>query len=168
MSLSYFSPAPRPANERERQRAVDESGILRAPPDPTLHQLVASVAKLLEVPVAGISIIDRDRMWFAARIGIHELEASRAISFCAYAILNPHEPLIIPNAIEDDRFEGNPFVHHGLRFYAGMPVLGKNGLPIGALFGADMKPRQKPVPLTTLARLAHRASQAIAEIESQH
>jgi len=63
MSLSFYSPAPRPANERERQRAVDASGVMRAPPDPALHQIVAKAAKLLDAPMAALSIIDRDRMF---------------------------------------------------------------------------------------------------------
>jgi GAF domain-containing protein len=166
VSLSFFSPAPRPADERERQRAVDASGVLRAPPDPALHQIVARAALLLDAPMAALSIIDRDRMWFAARVGIDAPETSRAISFCAHAILKPEEPLVITDATADERFAGNPFVQNepGVRFYIGMPVLGTDGHPLGALCVLDTRPREGVLPLAQLARLAERAGQAIADI----
>lgn len=167
MSLSVFSPAPRPDNERERQRAVDDSGVLRAPPDPTLHRVVANAAKLLDAPMAALSIIDRDRTWFAARVGLDAPETPRSVSFCAHAILNPDEPLVIMDAAEDDRFEGNPFVEGepGVRFYVGMPVRGPDGHPLGALCALDVKPRLRPLPLAALESLADLAGEAIAELD---
>jgi len=167
VSLSFFSPAPRPANERERQHAVDGSGILRAPPDPALHQLVIKTAKLLDAPMAGLSIIDRDRMWFAARLGIDAPETSRAISFCAHAILHPGEPLVIADALADERFAGNPFVQNEphVRFYVGMAVQGRGNYPLGTLFATDVRTREGALPLAQLAKLAERASQAIADLD---
>jgi len=167
VSLSFFSPAPRPANERERQRAVDASGVLRAPPDPALHQLVIKAAKLFDAPMAGLSIIDRDRLWLAARIGLEAPESSRALSFCAHAILHPEEPLVIPDMHADERFAGNPFVvgEPHVRFYAGMAVLGRGNLPLGTLFAIDTRPSEAALPLTQLAALAQRASQAIADLD---
>jgi len=166
VSLSIFSPAPRPANERERQRAVEACGILRAPPDPSLHQLVTQAAKLFNAPIAGLSIIDRDRMWFAARIGIDTPATSRSTSFCAHAILNPEEPLVVLDAIGDERFEGNPIVQGdpGVRFYVGVPVRSADGHPLGALCVIDVKPRAEPLPLIAMIKLAERAGQAIADL----
>lgn len=167
MSLSFFSPAPRPTNERERQRAVDASGILRAPPEPALHQLVLKAAALFGAPTAGLSIIDRDRQWFAARIGIDAPETSRAISFCAHAILHPDQPLMVADALLDERFAGNPFVQNEphLRFYAGAAVLGQGRLPLGTLFVADPRPREGLLPIAQLAHLAERATLAIADLD---
>jgi len=167
VSLSFFSPAPRPANERERQRAVDASGILRAPPEPALHQLVIKAARLFDAPMAGLSIIDRDRMWFAARLGIDAPETSRAISFCAHAILHPAEPLVVTDTLADERFAGNPFVQNEphVRFYAGMAVLGQSGHPLGTLFAIDTRARDGVLPLAQLAQFAERAGQAIADLD---
>ena len=166
VSLSFFSPAPRPANERERQRAVDASGVLRAPPDPALHDLVAKAARLFGVPKAGVSIVDRDRQWFAARIGIEPPETSRAISFCAHTILTPDTPLVVPDTHTDERFAGNPFVQDEpyVRFYAGMAVLGAHGLPLGSLFVIDAKPHNGVLPLAHLIGLAGHAGLAIADL----
>lgn len=167
VSLSFFSPAPRPAYERDRQRAVDASGVLRSPPDPVLHHLVVKAARLFDSPMAGVSIIDRDRQWYAARLGLEAREASRAISFCAHAILHPHEPLVIPDALADDRFAGNPLVLHEphVRFYAGVAVLGAGKYPLGTLFVTDTRPREGVLPLAQLARFAEQAGQAIADLD---
>jgi len=167
VSLSIFSPAPKPANEHARQRAVDASGVRCAPPDPALHQIVARIAKLLGAPMAALSIIDRDRMWFAVRIGIDTPETSRAISFCAHAILDPGQPLIVWDTFADERFEGNPFVQNepGVRFYIGVPVLDTDGHPLGTICAFDTKPRYGPLPLAALEKLAERAASALAEIK---
>lgn len=167
MSLSFFSPAPRPENERERQRAVDLSGILRAPPDPELHRLVATATRAFGVSMGGLSILDRDRMWLTARIGIDLPETSRAISFCAHTILHPETPLAIPDTRDDERFAGNPFVQDepSVRFYAGAAIRSRRGYPLGTLFVLDLRPHHEELPLAILASLAGRASQAIAEID---
>lgn len=169
MSLSFFSPAPRPPNERERQRAVGACGIIGSPPDPTLHRILGKAAKLLDARMAGVSIIDRDRMWFAARIGIDMPESSRATSFCGHAILTPDRPLIIADTLQDERFEGNPFVQSepGLRFYVGVPIFA-SGFPIGTLCVLDTAPRANVLPLVALGKLATRACQAIADIGGNH
>jgi GAF domain-containing protein len=121
---------------------------------------------LFDAPMAALSIIDRDRMWFAARIGIDSPETSRAASFCAHAILNPTEPLVIADTTRDERFEGNPFVQAepGVRFYVGKSVLGPNGLPLGTLCALDTRPREGGLPLAQLDGLAERAAQAIVEM----
>ena len=167
MSLSFFSPAPRPANERERQRAVDASGILRSPPDPVLHGLVIKAAKLFDAPMAGISIIDHDRQWFAARIGLAAPETSRAVSFCAHTILHQEEPLVILDALNDERFAGNPCVQDipHVRFYAGMAIAGPDELPIGSLFVADSRPRECALPVGQLVQLAELAALAVADFD---
>lgn len=169
MTLSFFSPAPRPVDERERQRAIDSSGILRAPPDPALHAIVAASARLFDAPMAALSIVDRDRQWFAARFGLDAPETSRAVSFCAHAILTPADPLIVLDATRDDRFAGNPLVQFDphIRFYAGVPIIGSRGQPLGALCVIDRRPRTSALPLDELVALASRAERALAEISRQ-
>lgn len=166
MSLNFFSPAARPADERERQRAVDASGILRAPADPALQAIVAAGAQLFGAPMAALSIVDRDRQWFAARVGVDVPETSRAVSFCAHAILKPTEALIVPDAAIDARFAGNPLVQRdpGIRFYVGVPILALNGQPLGALCVIDNAPRLGELPLEALAELAAQAGRAIAQM----
>jgi len=167
MGLSFYSPALRPSNERQRQNAVDASGVITAPPDATLHAVVTAAARRFGTPMAAVSIIDRDRQWFAARIGVDLPETSRAVSFCAHAILNPREPMIIENAEEDERFAGNPMVMGDprVRFYAGIPILDGDGHALGALCVIDSVPRSfDGLERETLAELGRRAEQAISEM----
>ncbi|WP_294394365.1 GAF domain-containing protein [uncultured Sphingomonas sp.] len=164
--MSFFAPAKRPANERDRQRAVDQSGVLTAPPDATLHSIVTRAARLYGAPMAAVSIIDRHRQWFAARIGLALPEMSRDISFCAHAILQPGEPMVIADAMQDDRFAGNPLVQElpWVRFYVGAPLGGAGHLPIGTLCVLDRVPRPGEVQTAGLIALARQASAAIEEL----
>jgi diguanylate cyclase (GGDEF)-like protein len=166
VTASFFSPAPQPADEVERQRAVDATGIIDSPPDPVLQAIVAAGARLFGAPMAALSIIDHDRQWFAARIGLDATESSRAISFCAHAILSPHELLVVPDATRDRRFSGNPLVQSDprIRFYAGAPVIGPDGQPLGTLCVIDRRPHGGELPLEELARLADQAAHAITEL----
>lgn len=166
---SFFSPAPRPVDEEERQRAVDASGILGAPQDPELQDIVAAGARLFKAPIAALSIVDHDRQWFAARVGLDGSETSRAVSFCAHAILSPDAMLVVPDATRDVRFSGNPLVQSdpSIRFYAGAPIIGPNGQPLGALCVIDRKPHGEELPLHELAALADRAAAKIAAIHAK-
>jgi diguanylate cyclase (GGDEF)-like protein len=168
VTASFFSPAPRPFNEDERQSAVDETNIVNAPADPVLQAICAAGARLFDAPMAALSIIDRDRQWFAARVGLDATETSRAISFCAHTILTPDQLMVVPDATQDRRFAGSPVVQDepGVRFYAGAPVIGPNGQPIGALCVVDKRPRGGDLPLEELARLAEQAGQVIAELSA--
>jgi GAF domain-containing protein len=167
VSLSFYSPAPRPADERSRQNAVDASGVIWAPPDAALHSVVATAAMRFGTAMAAVSIIDRDRQWFAARVGIGLPETSRAISFCAHAILNPGEPLVIEDAEKDERFAGNPLVigDPHIAFYAGMPIVDDEGYALGALCILDRAPRSfNAGDREMLADLSRRAGRAIADL----
>ena len=170
MSLSFYSPASRPADERSRQNAVDASGVIGAPPDAALHSIVSIAAKCFGTTMAAVSIIDRDRQWFAARIGIGLPETSRAISFCAHAILNPGESLVVEDAEKDDRFAGNPLVidDPNIAFYAGMPIVDEDGYALGALCILDRAPRSfDDSDREMLADLGRRAGQAISELKAR-
>src|SRR3546814_3579557 len=80
-------------------------------------------------PTAAISLIDRDRQWFLASVGLDISETPRACSFCAHAMLHPNDLLCVPDASRDERFRGNPLVtaENGLRFYAGAPLILRDG-----------------------------------------
>src|SRR3546814_19816516 len=86
-------------------------------------------------PTAAISLIDRDRQWFLASVGLDISETPRACSFCAHAMLHPNDLLCVPDASRDELFRGNPLVtaETGLPLYAGPPLLLRVGAPYGAL-----------------------------------
>jgi len=162
--INFHSPPALPDNEEERQRAVDRSGVLRRGRDASLQGVVDRAAELAHTPIAAITIIDRDRQWLAARVGVEAEETPRAISFCAHAIHRPAEPLVVPDARRDERFAGNPMVMFAphVRFYAGIPLVDRQGYPLGALCVVDSKPRQEPPNLFELSLLAREAERLIA------
>lgn len=137
--------------------------------NPALKEIVGKVADLLQVPIAAISVIDRDRQWFPVITGLGTDETPRDISFCAHAINTPSETFCIPDASRDDRFRANPLVtgEPGILFYAGAPLVTREGASLGALCAIDTRPRP---PLTdeqeaTLKQLAERAVDEIQSVE---
>ncbi|MBA2936156.1 GAF domain-containing protein [Sphingomonas sp. CGMCC 1.13654] len=157
----YYTPANRPADEDERQRAVDESGFLEAAGDPTLDAIVHEAAKLFGTPIAAISIVDHERQYFPVGIGLDASETPRAASFCAHAMLDCRKPMCVTDATADARFAGNPLVLSGpdIRFYLGMPLVSGSGQPLGALCVIDRERREVPdqARLDAMAALARKA-----------
>ena len=128
--------------ERARQSAVDELGLLDTPPEIRFDRLVALAQRLFDTESALISIVDRDRQWHKARVGVNASEFARSDSFCSVTI-GGDGPLIIEDARNDERFRDNPLVHGEplIRFYAGFPIESPSGERIGALCVFDPKPR---------------------------
>lgn len=164
INIQFHSPAGLPADEGGRQAAVDRSGMLKRRSDPRLQSLVNRAAKLFSTPIAAISIIDRDRQLFAARTGLALEETPRAVSFCAHAIHRPGEALVVRDATQDARFQGNPLVLSAphMRFYAGIPLVDLQGYPLGALCVIDPQPRDEEPDLFELQLLAREVEHLIA------
>ncbi len=132
----------KPTNEPLRIQTLNELGILDSEPDPQLDRLTEFVAHVFCVPVALISLVDSDRQWFKSKIGLDACETSREISFCGHAILGT-EVFVVPNTLKDERFKDNPLVIGPpyIRFYAGAPLIHKNGSALGTLCLIDIEPR---------------------------
>ena len=132
---------PIPANEAERLIALQRYDLMDTPSEASFNRLVQLVSRSLHVPIAMVTVIDRDRQWFKACIGTDLRENTRALSFCAYTILS-HEITVVPDAALDARFADNPVVTQlGIRFYAGVPLQTPDGLNIGTLCVYDTVPR---------------------------
>ena len=136
--------APRiPQNETQRLRALHAYKILDTLAEQAYDDLTGLAAQICDAPIALISLVDRDRQWFKSRVGLNAEETSRKVSFCAHAIHHPKELLEVEDALEDQRFAGNPLVTGDphIRFYAGMPIVDAAGLALGTLCVIDRKPR---------------------------
>ncbi len=116
--------------------------VLDTPPEQALDDLVALAAAICEAPIALISIVDSDRQWFKAKLGIETREMPRTVSFCAHA-LEQQDLFIVPDATKDERFADNPIVTGapGIRFYAGAPLATREGPVLGTLCVIDRMPR---------------------------
>ncbi|RBW49415.1 hypothetical protein DS878_13595 [Marinobacter sp. F3R11] len=116
--------------------------MLDTPPEARFDRLTRMAARGLDVPIAMISLIDRDRQWFKSCVGVDLSETPRSISFCGHAIANK-QPLVIEDTWKDERFRDNPLVtgDPGARFYAGIPLYSAGGHALGTLCVIDRLPR---------------------------
>src|SRR5690349_17553372 len=136
-------PSLRPANEVDRLAALRRYMVLDSEREAAFDRITALVARLLDVPIALVTLVDADRQWFKSAYGIDGTETKRDEAFCAHTILND-EPMIVSDAHEDERFVDNPFVTGAphVRFYAGSPLQTPDGYNLGALCAIDTKPRE--------------------------
>lgn len=112
------------------------------PPEEAFDRITRLVRLIFDVPIAAVTLIDGHRQWFKSRRGIDVSETDLAQSLCSLVVMQG-EPLIVENALEDPRVQANPCVTDGLKlcFYAGIPLCTPEGLVVGTLCAADVKPR---------------------------
>ena len=132
-----------PENESERLLALHEYRILGTRPEQSYDDITAIASETCQVPIALLSLVDSDRQWFKSKVGVETDETPRDWSFCAHAILSP-EPLIVQDALKDERFRDNPLVTGDpeIRLYAGFPLQNNEAHRIGTLCVIDREPRQ--------------------------
>jgi PAS domain S-box-containing protein len=137
--------APPHPRETERLQALGACHVLDTEPEDDFDGLVRLAARLLDVPVCLVSLVDAERQWFKARIGLQASETPRRLAFCAHAILEPDgRALIVHDAKVDTRFADNPLVvgPPSVQFYAGVPLrVGPDRLAVGTLCAIDHQPR---------------------------
>ncbi|WP_217511685.1 ATP-binding protein [Vibrio metschnikovii] len=133
---------PLPEEESERQKTLDKTGLLNSGSEARFDRITRLAQQIFSVPIALISLVDRDRQWFKSRQGLDAQQTPREISFCGHAILNS-EIFVIENALVDQRFCDNPLVMGApdIRFYAGAPLHSTKGYRIGTLCLIDSQPR---------------------------
>lgn len=131
-----------PEDEAQRLAAVKRYDILDTPPDGAFDRITAIAARRFKVPIAIISIVDTDRIWFKSHHGVAVKEIGRDPGLCASAILSP-DPHILSDAKADPRSLANPLVagDFGLRFYAGVPLRTHDGHNLGTLCVIDKEAR---------------------------
>ena len=128
--------------EALRLAAVRRYDILDTPPDGAFDRLTAIAARLLNVPIAIISIVDHDRIWFKSRHGVDVAQLDRDPGLCASCILQDN-PWIIGDARKDVRTLANPLVTGatGIQFYLGIPLKAHDGFNLGTLCVLDTATR---------------------------
>ena len=134
--------APLPAGEPARLAALHDTGVLDTSPEEDFDDIALLASEICGTPVGLVSLVDEDRQWFKAKVGVTMDESHRDLSFCAYTI-HGHDLLEVPDATADRRFSDNPFVmpDDGLRFYAGAPVVLDGSHSVGTVCVVDTRPR---------------------------
>ena len=165
-------PAELHPHEGRRLALLHELELLDTLPDASFDVLTRLAANALDVPIAFITLIDRQRQWFKSSIGINLSEAPRDTSFCGH-VVHDEAVLVVPDASTDERFRDNPFVASGpkLRFYAGAPLM-LDGLPMGTLCVFDLVPRsldstQRQILIDIAATAAHYLVQRLENVRER-
>ena len=145
-----------PSNEPERLESLRRYSILDTPPDGAFDGITAIAAALFHVPIAIVSLVDHDRIWFKSHYGLDACETGREPGLCASAILSP-DLYQVRDARTDPRTLSNPLVagELGLRFYAAAPLRTHDGFNLGTLCIIDRDPRElTPLEASILPKLA--------------
>lgn len=134
-----------PPDEAERLGAVQDLAVMGTEGEERFDAITRIAKRLFDVPMALVTVVERDHQWFKSNQGMSTDQTPRHLSFCGHAIL-ADSPLVIPDTHADERFADNPFVtgDPGIRFYAGVP-LRVHERRVGTLCILDRKPRQLSV-----------------------
>ncbi len=129
---------PIPKDEKQRLAALGRYKILDTPPEEAFDDITELAAHLCDTPVALMVLIDRERQWFKAAVGVRIKETPREFSFCAHTIMR-RGLYVISDTTKDRRFAHNPFVAAGprYRFYAGAPLVTPDNRALGTICVID-------------------------------
>jgi PAS domain S-box-containing protein len=161
------APAPPvPWTEEERLASLRSYRILDTPPEPAFDEIARIAALICKAPIAVVNLIESERQFFKAEIGLGVRETPRDVSFCAQAILQ-RELFVVPDTTKDPRFSSNPLVTGAphLRFYAGALLETPEGLPIGTVCVLDHEPRPEGITQEQGEMLRALARAAMTQIE---
>jgi diguanylate cyclase (GGDEF)-like protein len=150
----------RPRDERARLASLHALDVLYSPAEDRFDRITRLACRLLDAPIALVSLVDAECQWFKSVQGLEASETPRSVSFCAHAILSD-ETLVVPDTRLDPRFADNPLVtgEPFVRFYAGHPVTAPDGARLGTLCVIDRRPRTlEPSAVEALRDLAGWAS----------
>jgi EAL domain-containing protein (putative c-di-GMP-specific phosphodiesterase class I) len=156
------------AKEHARLLALNSYDILDTPAEEVFDEFARLAASIVGTPVALVSLVDVNRLWFKANIGLNVSETPRHAAFCSHAIEST-DTFVIPDALKDERFVKNPLVTQGpkIRFYAGAPLMTSEGEALGALCVLDYVPRELTVEQQNALRILSRHVMAQLELRRQ-
>jgi GAF domain-containing protein len=152
-------------DEAQRIAALRRYNVLDSPPDETYDAITRLAGRMLQAPIALVTLIDIDRVWFKSRQGWVDEDGDRNISFCATTNPGTGNPWSIPDATQDPRTRDNPLVTAGpqVRAYAAAPLTTHDGHNLGALCVFDDRPR--PFTDAELENLKDLAALVMHELE---
>ena len=174
-------PIPKPQNEAKRIDALRRYRILDTPAEQSFDDIALIAATVCGTPIALMTLLDGERQWFKARVGLDVSQTPREHAFCSYTILGG-DVLVVEDALKDVRFSKNPLVTSNphIRFYAGSPLVDSRGYALGSLCVIDHQPRvlaveqlavlqalsRQVISLIEFLRVSAELAEALTEIET--
>jgi diguanylate cyclase (GGDEF)-like protein/PAS domain S-box-containing protein len=164
---SEWGPIAMKIDEQQRVVAVQRLGLMGTVAEPELEDLVQLMATIFEAPISFLSIIDEDRQWILASVGLSMKEFPRNQSFCQHTIKS--DLMIVEDTLRDERFKEHPMVasERGLRFYAGTAIKTTDGQPVGTLCIGDVVPRTMSEKQVNALRVLGLQANARIELREQ-
>lgn len=158
LDFNWDHPWPKPpivSGETERLEVLRGFDIMDTPQEDVFDIICDLASNALKSPIAAVSLLDEDREWFKASVGLAQNEVPRSVSFCAHAIMSK-EPMVVMDTLLDKRFAKNPLVTGAakIRFYAGAPICTPTGHILGTVFVFDTQPRNS-CDIATLEKLSN-------------
>ena len=148
-------------DEEARLKELESIQIMDSPPEEGYDYLTQMAAEICETPIALVSLLDDKRQWFKSRVGLAAQETPKDYAFCAHAIHQPDELFIVEDSRKDERFHDNPLDtgEPYVIYYAGVPLVTDEGLPLGTLCVIGNEPKKKPLTEKQKKILKNLASQ---------
>lgn len=154
--------------ENKRLENLYKYEILDTPPDGYFDEITSLATKIFNVPIAIITLVDTNRIWFKSSYGLDVEEIPRSPGLCSSAIMSP-DIYIVENARKDPRTLSNPLVVDilGLQFYAAAPLRSSDGFNLGTVCIIDKEPRSLNAQESSILRQLSRIVMSQFELKLQ-
>jgi len=151
--------------EEARLRALRDLGLLDTPPSEAFDRVTRMASQLFHVPISAVSLTDQDRQWFKSRVGVEAQQIPRDKAPCA-RVASYRDVVVVPDLLEDAHYSDSPLANAGVRFYAGAPLVTREGFGLGSM--CVLGPEPRAVTSEELTVLRDLAAIVMAQIELQH
>ena len=133
-------------SQTKRLHILHQTRLLDSPPEEAFDRLTRLAARLLNVPMAVVSLVDEKRQFFKSQIGLPPSlavprQTSLELSFCKHVVMTA-EPLVVADSRQHPLLKDNPVINHGVVAYAGIPLVTSDGLVLGSFCAIDDQPRE--------------------------
>jgi EAL domain-containing protein (putative c-di-GMP-specific phosphodiesterase class I)/GGDEF domain-containing protein len=152
-------------SEEARLSALQQLGLLDTGPSESFDRITRMASQIFGLPIAAVSLTDRDRQWFKSRVGVDHTSIPRDKAPCA-AVAESRDLLVVPDLLADPWYKDSVLAQSGIRFYAGAPLTTREGFSLGAMCVLGTQPREA-TPAETAA-LSDLAAMVMSQIELQH
>ncbi len=151
--------------ETARLSVLKQLNLLDTPPSESFDRITRLASKLFDLPIAAVSLTDQDRQWFKSRVGVEHWEIPR-FKACCGEVADASEVLVVPDLLQSDHYRDSLLANSGIRFYAGAPLVTRDGYTLGAMCVLGTEPRTASAE--EISALKDLAAMVMAQIELQH